>query len=207
MNLLLFLNGEWAKCISDIDLIAFDQIICADGAARSFYDQFGRFPDLVMGDGDSLDFEGNLEALNWIKTPNQDFSDFEKILQYLTHFESEIAQITIYGATGKEVDHFLGNLAIAKSYSHRFDLIFYDDFSCFFYLRSPFELDLKKGSCFSLMPMSNVQQLQLSGARYQPQSTLTFGGAMSLRNEMANDQLCGSFESGHLLIVISKSIH
>lgn len=206
---LLFLNGEWSNAIAKLDLSQFSQTICADGAVSAFIAQFQTCPDLILGDGDSLKqaIQANqidtkwLTKLNWIETPDQDYTDFEKILRYLS--ATSVQQITIYGATGCEVDHFLGNIAVAKQFYKRFELTFYDDYSCFFFVQSPFKIALNKGTIFSIIPINDVKGLSLSGAQYLPQTQLFFGAAMSLRNQTIADELQGSFDSGDLLIVIS----
>lgn len=211
-SILLFLNGEWSKSIANLDLSQFNQIICADAAVMHFIKQFKKCPDLVLGDGDSfqsaikkehIDVQC-LNQLNWIELPDQNFTDFEKILHYLAPTSAQ--KITIYGATARETDHFLGNIAVAKQFYTRFDLHFYDDYSEFFFVRSPFKICLPKGTTFSCIPMSEVTNFTLTGALYNPQKTLSFGHNMSLRNETAQNELCGSFDAGDLLIVISRLI-
>lgn len=212
MSILLFLNGEWSSCISELTLSQFDQVICTDGATANFIQTFQQLPDLILGDGDSLTqafLENKIDPalksqLNWIKTPDQDYTDFEKALIYLS--KSKAKKITIYGATGKEIDHFIGNIAVAKRFYKRFELIFKDDFSCFFFLPSPFQLKLKTETMFSLIPFSKVTHFELTGALYPPNQMLEFGEQMSLRNQTTDEWLSGSFDSGDLLIVISRSI-
>lgn len=85
------------------------RVVCCDGAyAKSL--ALGREPDLVVGDGDSLD-EAQKAALGekFVHVAEQDTNDLAKAFRVaVTRFGAE--GIVILGADGLREDHFLGNV-------------------------------------------------------------------------------------------------
>ena len=107
---LLFLNGIPPKTFpntEDHDLIA-----CTDGAFHYLNEM--NFPleklDLISGD-----FDSHSEILEQVQndnfevffTPDQNKTDFEKALEIL--IEKGCKKVDIFGGSGGEMDHFLGN--------------------------------------------------------------------------------------------------
>ena len=98
----LLLNGELPKEIPNTSKY---DVICATDGAYKYLKNNNIVPDFITGDFDSLEeIPNNVE---FISTPNQDYTDFDKILQIL--FDKGYKTIDVFGASGKEQDHFLGN--------------------------------------------------------------------------------------------------
>ena len=73
----------------------------------------GRKPDVVVGDGDSLD-AGDIAELDRlgvpvVKDPEQDTNDLCKAFRYVTGIPGT-ERICILGAIGKREDHAIGNI-------------------------------------------------------------------------------------------------
>ena len=88
------------------------RVVVCDGAWRTAV-SLGRKPDVVVGDGDSLD-AGDIAELNRLgvpvfKDPEQDTNDLCKAFRYVMGIAAT-ERICILGATGKREDHAIGNI-------------------------------------------------------------------------------------------------
>ncbi|MDN4754246.1 thiamine diphosphokinase [Porphyromonadaceae bacterium W3.11] len=90
-------------------------IIVCDGATSSFLALCSRRPDVIIGDGDSVD-DRDLERIGmkftWI--PDQETNDLTKAVTYA--LQKGWNQICILGASGRREDHTLGNIALLAEY-------------------------------------------------------------------------------------------
>jgi thiamine pyrophosphokinase len=104
----LVLDGN----ISSIQLIKQYKrpIIAADGAANKLL-EIGIVPDIVIGDLDSIDISmvSNFK-IEIIEEPNQNESDFQKAMTYVT--KKELVPPVIIGMNGGHMDHILNNVSI-----------------------------------------------------------------------------------------------
>lgn len=97
-----------------------DLVICCDGAAASLL-AFGREPDLIVGDLDSLPnelkqrFAGRLRHF-----AGQDDNDLSKAFHVALEFNPAV--IHILGATGRREDHTLGNISLLAEYQREVPL-------------------------------------------------------------------------------------
>ena len=128
---LLFINGVPPEKLPETE--GYSLIACSDGAFHYLKDK--NFPlekiDFISGDFDS--HSGIDEALyheKFIFTPDQDKTDFHKSLEILQ--ERGINQVDVYGASGGEMDHFLGNLSVAFLFKNELKITFFDEFSTYF---------------------------------------------------------------------------
>ena len=126
----LLLNGTKPGYLPNLE--GYDLICVTDGASKNLA-KFHIEPDIICGDLDSIDKEilDNYKS-KIVHTPDQNFTDFEKALQLL--LKKGITAVDVFGASGKEQDHFLGNISTAKAFQKKLKLTFYDDFGRFFFL-------------------------------------------------------------------------
>lgn len=141
----IVLNGARSRLnINDNDerqWQTYRQVIVTDGAWNDFsktaigrrIEALSSLPQTdirltVLGDGDSI----QCRPAQFIHTPHQDFTDFEKALQYA--IENGLTAVDVFWASGGEMDHFLGNLSVAAKYAPAITTRFYDDRQCYFYL-------------------------------------------------------------------------
>ncbi len=189
---LIFLNGQRSD-ISHIlpQLDEYQHLIIADGAwndlhatpigERIFNHQaIGSSDNInaVIGDGDSI-----ISApVGFIETPDQNYTDFEKIILYLLN--KGIASADIYWGSGGEMDHFLGNLSVAAKYGHAIQLRFFDDTHCYFYTAENVQLIGVKNKQLTLYPFPK-SLVSSTGLRYELDNTLLKQyDKQSLRNEV-----------------------
>jgi len=138
-----------------------------------------------------------------IHTPDQNQTDFEKSLLFLA--SKGIKTFDIYGASGHASDHFLGNLSVAMKYYKQYYLTFYDDYCYFFFAKTDTTLRQMKDKMISLIPLSKVNHLTITGFKYPLNNAdLQLGGLTSLRNYAIEEKTTIKFETGDLLILISR---
>lgn len=193
----LLLNGEPPK---KLPYFSDYEIICATDGAYQFLKEQHITPDFICGDFDSLK---NLpKDIEVIHTPNQDFTDFDKMLQIL--FEKGYQNIHVFGASGKEQDHFLGNLHTTMQWKDKLNLTFFDRYSRYFLATKNTEIQNEKGKTISLIPFPKVKNITSKGLQYALHNeSLTFGKRIGTRNKAIENNVKISFETGELFVFIN----
>ena len=196
----LLLNGETPRTLPDIS--KYDLICATDGAYHSL-EENKIVPNFVCGDFDSI--KNIPDTIEVIHTPNQDFTDFDKALQLL--FDKGFTNIDVFGASGKEQDHFLGNLHTAIQWKDKLNLTFFDNHSRYFLAHKSTEIANCKGKIISLVPFPNVTSIFTEGLQYAlNKEDLTFGERIGTRNKAIKSKIKITFESGNLFIFINHKI-
>lgn len=197
MKVLLFLNGQPPLKIPDTSL--YELIMCTDGA----YNYIKPFikPDIISGDFDSIQsFPSNVEL---IQTPDQNYTDFEKALKIIQ--QKGGTSVHIYGASGKEQDHFLGNLSVAIKFEKDLSLIFFDDYHYYFATSKPIVFRTVVGKIISLYPYPIAENVTTKGLKYPlSEETLHLNDRISTRNEAIDTSVEIYFTQGTLIIFIEK---
>ena len=194
----LLLNGEKPKEVpnfSDYDLT------CATDGAYQYLEKHKIVPDFVSGDFDSL--EAIPKEIEVIKTPNQDFTDFDKILQIL--FDKGFTNIDVYGASGQEQDHFLGNLDTAIRWKKKLSLTFFDNNGTYFLAKKKLVLSNCKGNIISLIPFPKASKVETFGLKYSlKKETLKFGKRIGTRNLAIDKKVKINFKKGNMFVFINN---
>ncbi|QYN41778.1 thiamine diphosphokinase [Gilliamella sp. ESL0443] len=200
---LLFVNGEPPKNLPS-HLGNYNYIACTDGAYHSYLSKSSIKPDFIIGDLDSINSNMTIpDKTQIIHTPDQSKTDFEKALLFLN--SKGVTSFTIYGASGRASDHFLGNLSVAMQYHQQLKMLFYDDYCHFFFATNHQIIRHVKYHIISLMPLSKVTGLTITGFEYPLHNqTLSLGSFTSLRNKAINDTIEISFNAGDLLIFVQN---
>ena len=196
-NVFLLLNGEPPKKLPNLN--SYD-LICATDGAYQFLKEQEIEPHFISGDFDSLkNIPDHIEVIN---TPNQDFTDFDKILQIL--FDKGFTEIDIYGASGQEQDHFLGNLHTAIQWKNKLKLTFSDNYSTYFLADAKTEVEDCKDKIISLVPFPEAKKITTKGLKYQlNKEDLIFGARIGTRNKAIKESIEITFEDGELFIFIN----
>lgn len=204
---LLFINGKPPKTFPDLE--GYDFVVATDGAFHYLKDK--KFPleklDLVAGDFDSHDhdeamlklaLENNIEV---IITPDQDFTDFQKVLEILKN--RGIKKVEVYGGSGGEQDHFLGNLHVAFLFRNDLDITFFDEFSRYFFIDKKFEISNVKGKMISLLPFPKAENITTKGLNWELENKdLSLTNRIGTRNFAKENTIEISFEKGDMLIFV-----
>ena len=193
----LLLNGEPPKNLPNF---SYYELICATDGAYQFLKDKGINPNFISGDFDSL--ENIPKDIEVIKTPNQNFTDFDKILQIL--FDKGFKNIHVYGASGQEQDHFLGNLHAAIQWNKKLKLIFFDNYSRYFLADKKTEITNCNQKTISLVPFTEAKNITTKGLLYSLKNeNLTFGKRIGTRNKAIENKVEISFKTGELFIFIN----
>ena len=206
---LLFINGDSPRTIpnlSDYELIA-----CTDGAFH--YLRELNFPleklDFISGDFDSHKIEENilLQAQNHqfeiIETPDQNKTDFHKALELI--LEKSFENIDVYGGSGGEQDHFLGNLSVAFAFKDKANLRFFDKHSSYYFIPKKFTISDVKGKMISLMPFPIAKNIETKGLKWPLyKEDLILGERIGTRNIAENKDVTIKYNQGDLLIFVGN---
>lgn len=201
---LLFLNGqppEQLPSLEDYNIIA-----CTDGAFH--YLKRKGFPldqlTFISGDFDSHSGKDQeVYAEKFIHTPDQDKTDFQKALEILV--EKGVTDVDIYGGSGGEMDHYLGNLTVAYQFKDKMNLVFYDEYSRYFFIPKNFTQQSVKGKMISLFPFpfaKNVTTLGLNWPLFGENLDIT--NRIGTRNFAKEDTFTCTFDDGGMLVFIGK---
>ncbi len=193
----LILNGEPPNKIPD--LTNYD-VVCATDGAYSVFEKHNIIPDFISGDFDSV--KRRPEGIEVIHTPNQDYTDFDKILQIL--FDRKYVDIDVYGASGEEQDHFLGNLHTALQWKKKLNLTFFDNYGFYFLADNIKVLTESKGKTVSLIPFPKASGIITKGLQYSLNNEeLAFGSRIGTRNKAIEDKIEITFKAGNLFVFIN----
>ena len=193
----LLIDGEPPNKLPNLS--DYDLVWATDGAYR-FLAKKNITPDFISGDFDAL--EKLPEHIEAITTPNQDYTDFEKALKILK--ERGFTNIDVYGASGKEQDHFLGNLSAAIKWKAELNLTFFDNYGYYFLADRTTKINNSKGKTVSLVPFPEALGVVTSGLQYPlNKETLTFGDRIGTRNVAIEDVVTISFETGALFVFVN----
>lgn len=196
-KVLLLLNGETPVKIPELNDY---EIICATDGAYHYLNEKHIAPDFISGDFDSL--ENLPKEIEVIHTPNQAFTDFDKILQILS--DRGYKNIDVYGASGKEQDHFLGNLHTAIQWKEKLSLTFYDNHGSYFLAKKKNPILNCKDKIISLIPFPKATEIITKGLKYSlNKEDLTFGKKIGTRNIALENNIEITFETGELFIFIN----
>lgn len=197
----LLLNGEAPKTLPDFNQY---QIIYATDGAYQFLKENKIIPNFVSGDFDSvksLDTISTATAI--IETPNQDFTDFDKALQII--YNKGFTQVDVYGASGGEQDHFLGNLHNAIVWKSKLKITFHDNYGYYFLAKKETKIDNCYGKTISLVPFFKVKNVTTKGLQYPLKNeTLQFSKRIGTRNKAIEDTIEITFSSGELFLFINE---
>ncbi|PCI00276.1 MAG: thiamine diphosphokinase [Flavobacteriaceae bacterium] len=177
------------------------KIVCAVDGAYNHFVKSGIEPDLVTGDFDSIDnIPTHIEAIN---TDDQEFADFHKTLTILK--ERGHTNIDVYGASGQEQDHFLGNISTALQWKDSLNLRFFDDYGSYVFIDKKFTKSDIKGKIVSLIPFPTASGIITKGLLYPLNNeSLTFGERIGTRNTAEEDTIEITFNEGALLVYVGK---
>ncbi|AZI56250.1 thiamine diphosphokinase [Epilithonimonas vandammei] len=206
---LLFINGDSPKTIPNLS--GYDLIACTDGAFH-YLEQL-KFPldklDFISGDFDSHKIEEEIiqqaqnHSFEIIETPDQNKTDFHKALELI--LKKGFENIDVYGGSGGEQDHFLGNLSVAYAFKDKLNLQFFDEYSSYYFIPKNFSISDVKGKMISLMPFPIAKNIETKGLKWPlHQEDLILGERIGTRNIAENKDVTIKYKKGDLLIFVGN---
>jgi thiamine pyrophosphokinase len=169
-------------------------IIAVDGASKRLY-QLGVEPKLIIGDLDS-DNRKLFPKVERIYTPDQNYSDFQKAIEYLG--KSGLMPAIVTGIAGGYIDHILCNISIFSETN----CIFITDNEIGFTRNYNFKLNLEKDRKISIIgcPSATVSS---RGLKWELNNLrLDIFGFNSLSNRVDSDILELDILCGKVLVIL-----
>ena len=159
--------------------------------------------DFISGDFDShCGSDDDIYYQKFIFTPDQDKTDFEKSLEIIE--QKGLKKIDVYGGSGGEMDHFLGNLTVALRFKNQMEIAFYDEFSTYFFAQNHLVLEKVKGKTISLFPFPLAESVSTKGLNWSlNKEYLAITGKIGTRNFASEDQVTIDFEKGELVVFVA----
>ena len=181
----------------------FSEIIGVDNGAQHLFNR-SITPNVILGDLDSI----NPSLLKQIKTmeveiksyeSNKDKTDFELAIDSITN--SNDKKIYLIGGEEGEVDHLFSIFSIISNYKFAKNLTwFYQDKTIIF--KQNISIEMEKGSKFSIIPITNLKHLRITGAKWElNEEDINSGSSKTLRNISNSDVLKINCESGLFCVI------
>lgn len=158
-------NGEVPSSELSIRLLRkMKRIICCDGALQKLL-SVNIIPDVVVGDGDSLD----REELSRHNIPchadrSEEYNDLQKALKYCQ--ANGYDDVLLLGCGGLREDHFIANLSILVMYSEKMRLVMQTEHGVFNVMRGTSMFRSVTGMQVSVFPSNLHTKLSFSGLKY-----------------------------------------
>ncbi len=203
LRALLICNGEQPSHSLARRLARRSQlVVAADGGANGAREH-GITPDLIIGDLDSITPSTRkfFSATAVIRVPQQDTTDMEKALDYILS-ESLAHEVMIIGATGRRLDHTLGNLVALSHYVRRLRVVACGDGWHAFPVRSSESIEATIGTTVSLIPFSDCRNVTLRGLKYPLQNAPLRAGHIAVSNVVKQSPFSITHRQGKMIAVV-----
>jgi len=174
-------------------------VVCCDGAAQSLLD-FGREPDAIVGDMDSLSEELKVRFRDIIfPSSDQETNDLTKAVEFCQI--KNIHQITILGATGMREDHTLGNISLLAEYSLRIgEVCLLTDYGRMDAIHKSTNFACRPGQQISIFALTPDTQITAHGLLYPVENRIFTSWWQGTLNQTTGDNFRIELDRGRLLI-------
>ena len=202
----IMLGGVFPKEISSTDLW------CGVDKGALYLLNKGVNPILSCGDFDSITSEERNEVKEkskYFKVKNsEDLTDAEFALEHILELFEEVEVIDIYGATGRRLDHFFGNILLLnnKKYQH-IKIRIIDDNNIITVAKKglAFFESIKGYKYFSIVPIYEDTLMTIKNSKYEVENLfLTLNRPNATSNEFKNNEEIKLEVSNNVLVVYSK---
>ncbi|MCL2739235.1 MAG: thiamine diphosphokinase [Bacteroidales bacterium] len=195
-------NGDFPS--HPIPLFLLEQaqtIVCCDGAAQKLT-AYGKEPDYIAGDMDSLApelFERFRERI--VSSSCQETNDLTKAVHLCR--QKGYPHIHILGATGGREDHTIANISLLADYAQSLRADMITDRGIFIPLLGEQEIATRPDMQLSVFSLDPDVSLQASGLKY-PIDNLRFDSWWTgSLNQATGDRCSFKFDKGRLLVFLS----
>lgn len=199
-RVVILANGLFPGLARSLEVLdAAELLICCDGAADKLLES-GRFPDVVIGDLDSVSREirERFESI-LIHSGDQESNDLTKAVNYC--IEKGYPRVSILGATGLREDHTLGNISLMLEYFPRIEVGIISDFGFFFLVQSGEKVPSYAGENISFFSTDKRVRVTSTGLKYPLHDMQLSNWYRATLNEASSDHFILHFQSDLPLIV------
>jgi thiamine pyrophosphokinase len=175
-------------------------VICADGGANTAL-KMGITPDIIVGDLDSIHSEAlvKFRRVAIYEDRNDQTTDLEKAITWA--IQSNFDHITVVGASGKRVDHTVGNLGVLRKFYPDAIISMIDDSGELCYVGREYSFEAEKGDVVSLIPLNRCEGVSTSGLKYALDGeNLELGVREGTSNVVLTSPAIVKVKKGHLLL-------
>ena len=111
----------------------------------------------------------------------------------------------VYGGSGGEMDHFLGNLTVAFRFKNDLELTFFDEYSTYFFSPKSLVLENVKGKMISLYPFPKCKSVATKGLNWAlKKEDLDATSRIGTRNFAVAEKVLIEFEKGDLVVFVGR---
>lgn len=169
-------------------------------------------PILSCGDFDSITLEQRKEVeekSKYFKVKNsEDLTDAEFALEHILKLFEDIEEIDIYGATGRRLDHFFGNILLLnnKKYQH-IKIRIIDDNNIITVAKKGLTIfeNIEGYKYFSIVPIYEDTLMTIKNSKYEVDNlVLTLNRPNATSNEFSSEKAIELQVSANVLVIYSK---
>ena len=201
-KILIVANGPKVESRIMRQAVAECQIVVAADGGIVACQQTGIEPDYLVGDMDSVAsdilFSKNTRK---IYNPDQETTDMQKVLNFTRGLAAD--EIIVINAFGGRVDHTFANYLILEEFSREIPLQVYDNIGRLRFLR-PGRIVVadQVGKIASLWAFSGVENLNLSGFKYDLTEKNYATPFLGISNKIIKDKTTIVFKKGKLALYL-----
>lgn len=212
MKIAVLANGAWDLEWGKLVLQEVDFLICADGGAN-YAILSGYMPNLLIGDLDSISSENlkqceNADCVIERYPCIKDETDLELALSRAEEQARLVGEqdIWLYGATGKRIDHFLGNVALMLAYVKKgYRILMVDPEHEMWILQGRAEVKGLLGQEISLIAWSEKAIVTTEGLCYPLQHDVLFQESpRGVSNVFLGEEATIQVHEGSVLVVLPR---
>ena len=181
------------------------EIVCCDSAADALL-RYGRTPDFIVGDLDSLSktVRESFPDRRIIHIAEQETNDLSKAFRFCRSRGCE--HLTILGATGKREDHTLGNIALLADFAQKIpDTEMVTDHGRFSVALRSGEFASFPGEQISLFAVDSYTEVTSTGLKYPLNDLPLERWWQATLNEAIADRFTLTFTSDRRLLIYRAS--
>ncbi|MDR1593630.1 MAG: thiamine diphosphokinase [Prevotellaceae bacterium] len=187
----------------DIPLKLLDKarrIVCCDGAAIKLL-QYGKEPDAIVGDLDSLSDSLITKYHDRIfKDEDQETNDQTKAVYWCRN--RNINPVIILGATGLREDHTIGNIALLADYVDFTDIAMVTDTGIFIPLNKSKTFKCRKNQQVSIFAISPETKITTTGLKYEVSERCFSNWNQGTLNETLSDSFSIIIDKGKVIVYL-----
>lgn len=169
-------------------------------------------PLLSCGDFDSINSEQRKEVEEKSKyfrvKDSEDLTDADFALENILELFDSVEEIDIYGATGRRLDHFFGNILLLNNEKYNnVKVKIIDDNNIITIAHSGQNIfeKIEGYKYFSIVPIYEDTQMSIKNSKYEVENLiLTLNRPNATSNEFANGKAIKLEVSSNVLVIYSK---
>ena len=169
-------------------------------------------PLLSCGDFDSINSEQRKEVEEKSKyfrvKDSEDLTDADFALENILELFDSIEEIDIYGATGRRLDHFFGNILLLNNEKYNnVKISIIDDNNIITIAHSGENIfgKIEEYKYFSIVPIYKDTKMTIKNSKYEVENLiLTLNRPNATSNEFANEKAIELEVSSNVLVIYSK---